>query len=91
MRFTRFSHRIICRLFGHSKHNMSIATVGIAFCTRCLRIVDYRTVRREVTKGDIERRMAANPPESYSFIDCSWKKRKAKFVSASGALKFVSF
>jgi hypothetical protein len=83
--------RLACKLFGHSRHNMSIATVGIVFCTRCLRIVDYRTVRREVTKGDIERRMANNPPAGYSYHDCNWKKRKAKFVSATGQLKFVAF
>jgi hypothetical protein len=75
-----FLRRLICRLFGHTRHNMSIATVGIVFCTRCLRIVDYRTVSRQVTEGDIERRMANNPRAGYSFVDCNWKKRKAKFV-----------
>ena len=70
---------------------MSIATVGIVFCTRCLRIVDYRTVRHRITKGDIERRMAANPPSGYSFVNCNWKKRKAKFVSPQGKLNFVPF
>jgi hypothetical protein len=28
---------------------------------------------------------------AYAFVDCNWKKRKAKFVDAAGALKFVSF
>jgi hypothetical protein len=83
--------RLTCKLFDHPRHNMSTATVGIVFCTRCLRIVDYRTVRREVTKADIERRVAANPPAGYSFLDCNWKKRKAKFVSTSGRRRFVQF
>jgi small neutral amino acid transporter SnatA (MarC family) len=62
--------RAICRLFGLTRHSLSIAA-GIVFCTRCLRIVDYRTVRREVTRGEIEPRMAANPPEGYSFVNCN--------------------
>jgi hypothetical protein len=48
------------------------------------------TLRHKVTRGDIERRMAEHPPLGYTFVDCNWKKRKAKFVNASGALKFVS-
>jgi hypothetical protein len=47
--------------------------------------------RRRTTKGDIERRMAANPPEGFSFVSCNWKKRKAKFVNTNGQLKFVAF
>ena len=43
------------------------------------------------TCGDIERRVAAHPTEGYSFASCNWKKRKAKFIAASGALRFVSF
>jgi hypothetical protein len=48
-------------------------------------------VRREITRGDIERRTALHPPGGYLFVDCNWKKRKAKFVSASGARKFITF
>jgi hypothetical protein len=61
-RFNHFVRRIVCRLFGHHRHNMSL------FCTRFLRNINYRTVRRAVTRGDIERRMAANPPARYSLI-----------------------
>jgi hypothetical protein len=46
---------------------------------------------RETTFGDIERKMAANPPEGYSFVSCNWKKRKAKFVSPGGTFKFLAF
>jgi hypothetical protein len=35
--------------------------------------------------------MLDNPPEGYSFVDCNWKKRKAKFVKDAGGLKFVAF
>jgi hypothetical protein len=43
------------------------------------------------TRGDIELRMKARPPEGCSFVDCNWKKRKAKFVSPRGTLTFVTF
>ena len=50
------------------------------------------TARHKITQGDIEARMKAHPPEGYSFVDCNWKKRKAKFVSvSSGSLQYVSF
>jgi hypothetical protein len=52
--------------------------------------VDYRTVRRQLTRGDIERRMAANLPEGFSFVSANWKKRKAKFVSPADKLMFVA-
>jgi hypothetical protein len=81
--------RAICYFLGHKKVDGSLHTVGLRHCLRCLRIVDYRTVRRRVTRGDIERRMVAHPPEGYSFVSCNWKKRKAKFVSQSGRLKFI--
>jgi hypothetical protein len=34
---------------------------------------------------------ALHPPRGYAFIGCNWKKRKAKFVSPTGNLKFVGF
>jgi hypothetical protein len=42
-------------------------------------------------RASIERRMATNPPKGYSFVSCNRKKRKAKFVSPTGQLKFVTF
>jgi hypothetical protein len=32
-----------------------------------------------------------HPPTGYSFVSCNWKARKAKFVSSTETLKFVSF
>jgi hypothetical protein len=49
------------------------------------------TARAKVTRGEIEQRMKANLPEGYSFVDCNWKKRKARFVNATGTLRYVSF
>lgn len=72
-RISFFLRRVVCRLFGHASHNKSIATVGIVFCTRCLRIIDYRTV---LTRGDLKRRMATNPPAGFSFVSCNWKSAK---------------
>jgi hypothetical protein len=86
-----FRRRLVCRLFGHVKADMSIATVGVRVCTRCLRITDQKTVRARVTRGEIVQRMKEHPPKGYSFVNCNWKKRKAKFVSTSGALKTVLF
>ena len=64
-------------------------------CGRCRRLQNIDllkfTRKREKTSGDVERWMAANAPEGYRFVDCNWNKRKAKFVSASGQLKFVAF
>jgi hypothetical protein len=64
-------------------------------CARCRRLktVDQLkfTRKRQKTAGDIERWMAENAPEGYRFVDCNWKKRKAKFVSTTGALMFVPF
>jgi hypothetical protein len=48
------------------------------------------TARHKVTRGEIEQRMAAHPPEGYSFVDCNWKKRKAKFVNTAGLKKYVT-
>jgi hypothetical protein len=53
--------------------------------------MNRRTLRRDVTRGDVERRMAANPPDGYSFVGVNWKKKKAKFVNHSGTLTFVNF
>jgi hypothetical protein len=86
--------RLICFFFGHrfytGQHDGVLATI----CTRCLKVTGAQvlryTARHKVTHGDIEKRMAANPPEGYRFIDCNWKKRKAKFVNANGTFKFVA-
>jgi hypothetical protein len=69
--------RAVCSVFGHVEQDVSIATVGFTICRRCLRITEQRTVRKRVTKGDIERRMEAYPPTGYRFINCNWQKRKA--------------
>lgn len=90
-----FLRRLLCRIFGHrmaqERDGQLIATV----CLRCHQIeaVDLMlyTARAKVTRGEIEERMKAHPPEGYSFVDCNWKKRKAKFVSESGNLQFVDF
>jgi hypothetical protein len=82
---------LICRFFGHVKHDVSFRTVGLKQCLHCLRVTDHKTVRRRVTFGEVERRMAEHPPKGYSFVSCNWKKRKARFVSATGHLKFVTF
>jgi hypothetical protein len=83
--------RALYYFFGHVKHDVSFHTVGLKQCLRCLRITDHKTVRRRVTFGEVERRMAEHPPKGYSFISCNWKKRKARFVSPTGTLKFVTF
>jgi hypothetical protein len=81
--------RAICFFFGHGKADVSLSNIGFKMCRRCLRLTDQKTVRRETTRGDIERRMAARPPKGYSFLSCNWKKRKAKFVSPSEKAIFV--
>ena len=82
--------RLACKIFGHAKVPGSFGSVGLLFCKRCAHI-DRTTECRSVTKRDVERRMAEHPPAGYSFVSCNWAKRKAKFVSPSGAPKFVSF
>jgi hypothetical protein len=83
--------RLTCRIFGHVEANVSLRTVGLKQCRRCLRITAQKTARARVTRGEIEQRMAAHPPEGYSFVDCNWKKRKARFVSEVGGLEFITF
>lgn len=82
--------RLTCRILGHARANVSMGTVGIVLCRRCLRITEQKTVRARVTRGDIEQRMRAHQPEGYNFVSVNWKKRKARFVSTSGAPKFIS-
>lgn len=87
--------RFLCLIFGHlpqrEQHDELLATV----CRRCRGLMSVQqlmyTLRSKVTRGEIEERMKANPPEGYSFVDCNWKKRKAKFVSPKGLLRHVSF
>jgi hypothetical protein len=87
--------RLLCFFFGHRFEAEQHEGLLLTVCARCRKAVGARalkyTLRRNVTRGEIERRMAENPPDGYRFIDCNWKKRKAKFANASGALKFVSF
>ena len=80
---------VLCRLFGHSLFEMSIASVGLRQCARCLRVIEPKTSRRRVTYGDVERRMADNPPPGYRFVRVNWKKRRALFVSPTGKCKHV--
>jgi hypothetical protein len=81
--------RLVCFFFGHRLLNGSMGNVGITLCARC-RKLENRTSMRAVTRGQIERRMAAHPPEGYSFVNCNWKKRKAKFVAPTGKLLFIT-
>lgn len=83
--------RVACRLFGHVKADVSLRSVGMLMCRRCLRITDMKTVRRTVTDGDIEQRMKDHPPEGYSFASRNCKSPRAKFVSPTGKLVFVTF
>jgi hypothetical protein len=91
VRVNFFFRRLACRIFGHVSANASMGTVGLRIGRRCLRIVEQKTVRARVTHGEIEKGMAAHPPEGYSFVDCNRKKRTAKFVNPYGALAFVAF
>lgn len=83
--------RVLCYFFGHVKHDVSFRTVGLKQCLRCLCITEHKSVRRKVTFGEVEQRMMDHPPKGYSFVSCNWKKRKARFISATGHLKFVTF
>jgi hypothetical protein len=83
--------RLICRIFGHAKVDMSLRTVGLRVCRRCLVITEQKTVRARVARGEIEQRMRDYPPTGYSFVSCNWKKRKARFAKLSGITTLVSF
>jgi hypothetical protein len=87
--------RFICFFFGHRATLRQRDTTLASLCARCgkeaYEVPNFfkYTMRANVTRGDIERRMAENPPKGYSFVDCNWKKRKAKFVSPNGVAKHV--
>lgn len=87
--------RLVCFLFGHRFEHKQQGTMLLDVCVRCRKLRDVQqlryTLRRKVTYGDVERRMAENPPKGYRFVSGNWKKRKAKFVSPSGHMKFVTF
>ena len=87
--------RLVCFFFGHRFEQEQHEGVLLTVCIRCRKAIGAQqlkyTLRSKVTRGEIEQRMKAHPPEGYSFVDCNWKKRKAKFVSDAGALKFVTF
>ena len=87
--------RLICWLYGHRFYYEQHDTLLVHVCRRCRKADGAQqlkyTSRHKVTRGDIERRMREHCPTGYSFVDCNWKKRKAKFVNEDGALKFVSF
>ena len=85
-----FLRRVICRIFGHTIANMSLRIVGLRVCRRCRVITEQKTVRARVTRGEIEERMRDHPPEGYSFVSVNWRKRKARFMSPSGSLRFVT-
>jgi hypothetical protein len=85
---------LLCRIFGHVMNRERDGQLIATACRRCPRLealdqILY-TARRKVTRGEIEQRMKDHPPEGYSFVSCNWKKRKARFVSASGADRFVT-
>lgn len=87
--------RLICYFLTHRWTQERQGSHLYTGCGRCRKLQRLDplvfTRRREKTAGDIERWMAENAPEGYSFVDCNWGKRKAKFVSATGQLKFVAF
>jgi hypothetical protein len=93
LRFVKL--HLICRLFGHRITRERQEHLLYTGCGRCRQLVSIDllkfTRKRDVTFGDLEHRMAAEPPEGYSFMSCNWKKRKAKFMSARGKLRFVNF
>jgi hypothetical protein len=87
--------RLVCFFFDRKMVNMRCGRFILTRCERCRQLqsldrINY-TARRKVRCGDIEKRMAANPPDGYTFIDCNWKKRKAKFVNSAGVSRFVTF
>lgn len=86
--------RLLCRIFGHIKANGSIGTVGIQLCRRCLRITDRKTVRRDLTKGDMERRIIAAMPHGWTFLRVNWKNELAHFADPHGrgfVCRFIAF
>lgn len=87
--------RLICYFLGYrwtQERRDSRLYTGCARCRKLKRVDPLVfTRRREKTAGDIERWMAENAPEGYSFVDCNWGKRKAKFVGLAGQLEFVNF
>ena len=87
--------QLLCYFFGHRPVVQRTDTHELLGCARCYRLFAETplsiTYRRDVTYGEVERRMAAHPPTGYSFVSCNWKKRKVRFVSPAGKLKFVSF
>ena len=85
-----------CRFFlGHRMAQGSNGNYLYTGCARGRRLESYEqlpsTLRCKQASGDIEHWMADNAPEGFSFVDCNWKKRKAKFVSPQGHLQFVAF
>jgi hypothetical protein len=46
---------------------------------------------RLVVKSRAATLRSAWSPEGYGFVDCNWKKRKAKFANSQGHLRFVDF
>ena len=86
---------LVCFFFGHRFEHEQNDDILLTVCVRCRKLLSSErlryTLRTKVTRGDIERRMALHKPAGYQFVDCNWKKRKAKFVSRSGKLKFISF
>lgn len=76
--------RLLCRIFGHRKVRGSIGTVGVKACLRCRRVIEQRTAMRELTRGELERRIAAKLPEGWTLHRINWKKRLAHLTDAHG-------
>ena len=57
--------RFCCRIAGHVRIPISMDNVGLTLCRRCLVITDMKTLRRDITDGDIERYMSTHCREGF--------------------------
>lgn len=76
--------RFICKVMGHKRVRGSVGTVGVLACVRCHRITDQRTAMRAVTRGELERRLAARLPDGWTLNRINWKKRVVHLTDARG-------
>src|SRR5258705_9919964 len=52
--------RIACKLFGHIKADVSLDTVGLQICRRCLRITDQKTIRARLNLTSTDDTLTVN-------------------------------
>jgi hypothetical protein len=67
--------------FHPKRHQTTDQYSSLMACERCRRLFASTPIiyRREVIFGDVERRMAANPPTGYTFVGCNWKSEGRQF------------